>query len=63
MRSAPFLPMPGTLVSVVMSSAATAAASSSGLSTESSAMATRGPTPVTVWASSKVSRSPAAAKP
>ena len=63
MRCAPFLPIPGTLVSAATSSAATARRSWSGLKTASIASASRGPTPLAVCSSSKVFRSSSVANP
>ena len=62
-RCAPFWPMPGTRVSVLTSSEATAARRSSGLSTASIACASLGPTPEAVCTSSKVGFSSASRKP
>ena len=63
MRSAPFLPMPGTLVSATMSDPLIAARIRSGGMTESMARASRGPTPETVCTCSNMSRSSVLAKP
>jgi hypothetical protein len=62
-RSAPFLPIPGTRVSVVMSPMATARRTVLGLCTASTAWASRGPTPLAVWSSSNSDRSSSVANP
>ena len=62
-RWAPFRPMPGTVVSAVRSSVATARRSASGVNTASIARASRGPTPLAVCSSSNVLRSSSPAKP
>ena len=63
MRWAVLAPMPGTLEIIATSSAATAAAKSSGVSVESAASATLGPTPLTVISSSKALFSARLSKP
>src|SRR5699024_3177286 len=52
-RAAPFFPMPGTVVRVPTSSVANARRTTSGACTESTARASRGPTPLAVCNSSK----------
>src|SRR5690606_16989119 len=63
MRSAPFLPMPGTLVSVAWSAEAIAVRRRSGVRTASIAWATLGPKPLAVCTSSNMSRSSGSEKP
>ena len=62
-RPATFLPTPGTRVSAAASPAATARRTASGDSTESTARATLGPTPVTVTRWSNIARSSAVPNP
>src|SRR5271165_5853643 len=62
-RCAPFLPIPGTMVSAPRSSVETARRSASGACTASMARASLGPTPLAVCSSSKTFRSSSEEKP
>src|SRR6185369_2230471 len=62
-RSAPFLPMPGTAVSTAISELAIALRTASGVWTASTASASRGPTPLAVRSSSKSCFASESAKP
>jgi len=62
-RWAPFCPMPGTAVSVLTSSEATARRIASGECTASIAWASFGPTPLAVCTSSNICFSSSSAKP